>query len=110
MENKRALKRYYELKEKGLCTQCTSPLDNDNHVLCESCRETNKKVYKIKIEEYKVKGLCTKCGEPNTSKYLKCDKCRKKHNDYQNKWLKNKKKNKVEKYKEIREKLLQKSN
>ena len=56
-------RRYWRLKEKGVCT-CCGQERSDGTNLCARCKETQRRSHEILRQERIKKNLCRRCGTP----------------------------------------------
>lgn len=69
-------KKYYQMKENGLCPTCGKPVD-DGHTICEECRAERRKDYNWYVEH----GICPRCHEDAAPGKVLCAVCALKHSE-----------------------------
>ncbi|MGN1346959.1 MAG: hypothetical protein ACI4V1_09240, partial [Eubacteriales bacterium] len=84
--SQKAKKRYYSLKERGLCTICGRRRAKRWHTQCEVCLSIEKARYRRKYvslrEERNAKNVCLRCGKaPRVDGLKVCAECRGKLED-----------------------------
>lgn len=84
---KRSIEYYRERKQKGLCVNCSTPLEADENVLCTECREKRRKnVNEIREIKKKLK-LCPRCGKNKLfGDEANCPECRAYATNIMSKW------------------------
>lgn len=69
-------RRYWRLKEKGVCT-CCGQVRSDGTNLCARCKETQRRSHEILRQDRIKNNLCRRCGAPlPDTRYTHCLKCR----------------------------------
>ena len=59
-------------KEKGLCIECSTPVNSS--IRCYNCNKRRTENRKQKYKEWKEKGLCNQCGKETIKGKNQCEK------------------------------------
>jgi hypothetical protein len=59
-------------KEKGLCVECSNPVNNS--IRCDACNKRRTENRKKNYQEWKEKGLCCQCGKETLNNKNYCEK------------------------------------